>query len=95
LDYLVWLKILANLIFVLWFGFDFSKSDKPNKPNSPKIINNFILLDINKDYIKDNLNIFIFYKFYLVIFYFLNYLFLLSIFITFEFFSSLNNIISI
>jgi hypothetical protein len=34
----VQLKILANSVFVLWFGFDFSKSDKPNKPNSPKFI---------------------------------------------------------
>jgi len=72
LKILVRLKFLANLIFIFWFCFDFSKSDKLN---SPKLLNKFILLDINKDYIKDNPNIFIFYKFYLVF---------LSIFIIFD-----------
>jgi hypothetical protein len=42
------------------------------------ISNKFILLDINKDYNKDNPNIFIFYRFYLV-FYFIFQLFISSI----------------
>jgi hypothetical protein len=57
--------------------------------------NNFILLDINKNYIKDSPNIFIFYKFYLVIIFlfFKQFIFSINFYNFLYFYSSLNNII--
>jgi hypothetical protein len=47
LKFSVQLKILVNLIFALWLGLCFSKSDKPNKPNRLKFIKQ-VHLDLYK-----------------------------------------------